>query len=166
MLARRRLAWVALLLAGLAGGWVRVLPAQTIAAQLTAVDTVATVSRLTGTAGTFTVTVQVNIASCGKSGSSDCHAYMWGVPTGTTATNLRWSTTSSACASGRTIPTANPAAVNNTADRLLRVTAPATGSGAATSGAATVFVCHDATLNWSTAPTRLPYTLNFMVVRW
>ena len=90
---------------------------------------------------------------------------MLATTTGTAATNLLWSPTSAVCATGRAIPTSNPAANNNTLDRILRVVAPS-GSNPATSGSATVFVCHDATLSFSSAPTRLPYTLNFVVVRW
>lgn len=153
-------------LTGFAGAAVAPLEAQTISAQVISADTVASAASLTNSPTTYVVSLQVTVSGCSKAGSTDCQAYLWATTAGTQVTNLRWSTTSATCATSRAIGTANPAATNNTADRVLLVAAPATGNAAPTSGSATVYVCHDATLSWSTAPTRFPYTLNFVVTRW
>jgi len=134
----------------------------TVTASNSSVDTLATITDLTGTTTTFRKSFTASLSGCTNGSGSTCRVFMSARPKSGfgSLSNPRWSA-SSDCSSATAVPVGTSPASSGTTF-ILSVNE---GGGGGRSGSRTFWFCYDAALSWSTAPQSFVYELYFRRVR-
>jgi len=164
---RKGLRLVLLALAGAvfgAGANVSVARAQTLTVtpSTSSVDTLATISDLTGTTTTFRKAFTVALTGCSNGPGTVCRVFMSARPKSGfgTLSNARWSAVAD-CSSATAVPSGTSPASSGTT----WVLSVAEDNNPGRNGSRTIWFCYDAVLSWSTAPQSFVYELYFRRVR-
>jgi hypothetical protein len=164
---RKGLRLVLLALAGAvfgAGANVSVARAQTLTVtpSTSSVDTLATISDLTGTTTTFRKAFTVALTGCSNGPGTVCRVFMSARPKSGfgTLSNARWSAAAD-CSSATAVPSGTSPASSGTT----WVLSVAEANNPGRNGSRTIWFCYDAVLSWSTAPQSFVYELYFRRVR-
>jgi len=147
-----------------AGADVSVARAQTLTVtpSTSSVDTLATISDLTGSTTTFRKAFTVALTGCRNGSGTKCDVFMSARPKSGfgTLSNARWSIAAD-CSSATAVPIGTSPASSG-ATWVLSVDEAANPGR---NGSRTIWFCYDAALSWSTAPQSFVYELYFRRVR-